>query len=109
MMSVMTRSRFKIPRIKSDKYLNTLRGSPCLVCRRGAEAHHLQHVGERGVGRKSGDNWAVPLCHECHMGLHRFGGERTWWDIEGIDPVSWAKRNWDRFNDHSDKRDDTTG
>jgi hypothetical protein len=70
--------------IRDEKYLNTLRGSPCLVCRRGAEAHHLQHVGERGVGI---------------MTLHRFGDERTWWDLEGIDPLEWAKKNWERYNE----------
>ena len=88
----------KHKRVRSEKYLNTLRGSPCLVCRRGAEAHHLQHVGERGVGMKSGDNFAVPLCHECHMQLHRFGDERTWWDLSGVDPIEWATRNWERYD-----------
>jgi hypothetical protein len=84
--------------IRNEKYLNTLRGTPCLVCRRGAEAHHLQHVGERGVGMRSGDNWAVPLCHDCHMKLHRFGDERTWWDLEGVDPKEWASKNWEKYN-----------
>jgi len=85
--------------IRDEKYLNTLRGSPCLVCRRGAEAHHLQHVGERGIGMKSGDNFAVPLCRTCHTELHRFGSERTWWDLTGVDSIGWAKRNWSRYND----------
>jgi hypothetical protein len=30
------------------------------------------------------------------MTLHRFGDERTWWDLEGIDPLEWAKKNWDK-------------
>ena len=83
--------------IRDEKYLNTLRGSPCLVCRRGAEAHHLQHVGERGIGMESGDNFAVPLCRTCHTELHHFGSERTWWDLTGVDSVEWAKRNWERY------------
>jgi hypothetical protein len=33
------------------------------------------------------------------MTLHRFGDERTWWDLEGIDPVEWAKKNWERYNE----------
>ena len=92
---------FRFPkqdRIRRERYLKTLRGSPCLVCSRGAEAHHLQHVGERGVGMRSGDNWAVPLCHDCHMDLHRFGDERTWWDLMGIDAKAWAERNWERYS-----------
>jgi hypothetical protein len=84
---------FRFPkqdRIRRERYLKTLRG---------AEAHHLQHVGERGVGMRSGDNWAVPLCHDCHMDLHRFGDERTWWDLMGIDAKAWAERNWERYNE----------
>ena len=93
---------FRFPkqdRIRRERYLKTLRGSPCLVCSRGAEAHHLQHVGERGVGMRSGDNWAVPLCHDCHMDLHRFGDERTWWDLVWIDAKAWAERNWERYSE----------
>lgn len=85
-------------RVRDEKYLKTLRGTPCLVCSRGSEAHHLQHVGERGVGMKSGDNWAVPLCHDCHMSLHKFGDERSWWDISGVDPINWAKQNWSKYS-----------
>ena len=46
---------------------------------------------------KSGDNWAVPLCHEHHMQMHKFGDERTWWDINGIDPMEWARKNWSKY------------
>ena len=94
----------KVPKhkkIRDEKYLKTLRGSPCLVCGRGAEAHHLQHVGERGVGLRSGDNWAVPLCHNCHMSLHKFGNERKWWNIEGIDVIEWAEKNWEKYNEYT--------
>ena len=88
--------------IRDEAYLNTLRGEPCLVCRRGAEAHHLLYVGEHGTGMRPGDNWAVPLCRDCHSELHRYGDEKTWWDLIGIDPVNWAKVNWDRYNGDSD-------
>ena len=50
------------------------------------------------MGRKTSDNWAVPLCHKCHMELHAFGDEQTWWDILGIDPIEWAKENWRKYN-----------
>ena len=85
-------------KVRDENYLKTLRGSPCLVCRRGAEAHHLQRGEQRGVGYRTGDNWAVPLCHDCHMKLHQFGDEQTWWDLEGVDPIEWAKRNWEKYN-----------
>lgn len=50
------------------------------------------------MGMKVGDNWCVPLCHPCHMKLHLFGDERTWWDLQGVDPMSWARVNWEKFN-----------
>ena len=31
------------------------------------------------------------------MQLHAFGDERTWWDLQGIDPLSWAKNNFKKF------------
>jgi len=50
------------------------------------------------MGMKVGDNWCVPLCRPCHMKLHAFGDERTWWDLKGIDPLAWAKNNWEKFD-----------
>ncbi len=87
----------KTKKIRDEKYLKTIRGLPCLVCGRGAEAHHLMCVGERGLGYRSGDNWAVPLCRNCHTDLHRFGNEKKWWNLEGIDVIEWAERNWERY------------
>lgn len=84
--------------IRSEKYLRSVRGQPCLVCRSPGEAHHVNIAMKRGVSLKVGDNWVVPLCHRCHMELHHFGDERSWWDINGIDPISWARVNWERFN-----------
>ena len=51
------------------------------------------------MSMKVGDNWCVPLCHSCHMKLHHYGDERTWWDLQGIDPIKWAKSNWEKFNE----------
>lgn len=84
--------------IRNKAYLASVRGLPCLRCGKLGEAHHLTHAMQRGVGLKTGDNWVVPLCHGCHMTLHHFGDEPTWWDIEGIDPMAWAKENWEKFN-----------
>jgi hypothetical protein len=53
----------------------------------------------RGVSRKTGDNWAVPVCHTCHMKLHAYGDEQSWWDLEGIDAKEWASKNWDKYNE----------
>jgi hypothetical protein len=32
------------------------------------------------------------------MKLHHFGDERTWWDLQGVDPKEWARLNWEKFN-----------
>jgi hypothetical protein len=45
------------------------------------------------MGKKSGDDWAVPLCADHHTELHAFGDEKTWWDLRGVDPVEWCKLN----------------
>lgn len=84
--------------IRSEKYLRSVRGRPCLCCGKPGEAHHVNTAMERGVGLKVGDNWVVPLCHRCHMELHAFGDEGTWWDINGIDPTEYAMKSWREFN-----------
>jgi len=85
--------------IRSGAYLKNVRGRPCLCCRNAGEAHHLNHAMQRGTSLKVGDNWVVPLCHKCHMELHHYGDEKTWWDLQGIEPLAWAKENWERFRE----------
>lgn len=88
-------------RIRSEAYLRHVRGQPCLSCGAPGEAHHLQRAQPRAMGRKTGDQWVVPLCHACHMSLHNFGGgETTWWDLRGVDPMEWASASWENFNGH---------
>ena len=89
----------KTKRLVDEGYLKSLRGQPCLVCGQGGEAHHLMRAEARGINRKTSDNWAVPLCHACHMKLHAYGDEQTWWDLEGIDAKSWASKNWKQYNE----------
>ena len=79
--------------------MKTLRGSPCLVCGQASEAHHVTFAQPKGMGMKVGDNWCVPLSHPHHMELHAFGDERTWWDLQGIEPLEWAKENWSKYNE----------
>ena len=45
------------------------------------------------MSKKSGDDWAVPLCYEHHGELHYYGDEKTWWDLKGVDPMEWCKLN----------------
>jgi hypothetical protein len=84
--------------IRNQAYLGSVRGKPCLICHMTGEAHHVNFAEPRGINLKVGDNWVVPLCHSCHMELHHYGAEKTWWDMNGVDPIRWAKENWEKFN-----------
>ena len=85
-------------RIKAEAYLKWIRTQPCLVCGRWSIAHHLMHAEPSAMGKKSGDNWAVPLCADHHTDLHRFGDELTWWAMRGIDPIKWAEETYQDEN-----------
>ena len=58
------------PPIRSEDYKRWIRSWPCLVCatRRNIEA---SHTGAHGIGQKSSDFNAVPLCKEHHAELHQ--------------------------------------
>lgn len=79
-----------------------VRTHPCLSCASPfTEAHHLQRAQPRALGMKTGDEWTVPLCHSCHMELHRVG-ENKYWIVRGVDPYEWATQShkeWRRNND----------
>jgi hypothetical protein len=56
---------------KSKKYLNFIKGRPCIFCGRPGEPHHVRIDGNHGVGIKPPDYDTVPLCRDCHNGVHR--------------------------------------
>lgn len=85
-------------RYDDQKYLAHVRSFPCLVCGKSAQAHHLKMIYLGGMGKKVHDYWTVPLCFTCHDALHRFGDERTWWDMQGVDAEAWAKETWRKYN-----------
>lgn len=85
-------------RLRNRAWLEAVRRMPCLICGAKSEAHHLQHAEPSAMGLKSGDQYAVPLCHDHHMQLHAMGNERRWWAIEGVDPLDWlAGQHGERF------------
>lgn len=82
-------------RLRSVPYMRTVHGQPCLVCGLPGDAHHITYAQPRGLGRKTGDQWTVPVCREHHTDLHISPmPERTWWALQGIDPLIWAERNY---------------
>lgn len=85
-------------RLRSQRYLNHIRGQSCLTCGSPGEAHHLQFAQPRALGKKTGDQYCVPLCHLCHMTLHNQGvPERTWWAMRGIQPLVWAENEYNQW------------
>ena len=58
--------------IRDPKHLRMVRQLPCCLTWRtyGVEVHHLLRTGEHAMGRRSGDNWAIPLANFLHRQLH---------------------------------------
>ena len=82
-------------RYRNKAHLRYVAQQPCLVCaRKPSDAHHLQFMQPRALGRRVSDEFAVPLCRVHHRALHRTGNEAAWWTSAGIDPVEVARRLW---------------
>ena len=104
-------SNFKIKRIKSKKFLEYLSNQKCCLssfstypCNGNVQAHHLlkPYEGARGMGMRSSDNNAVPLCYSHHAQLHdNFGNEDLFWLLFGLSENfgrETAKKYWEKFN-----------
>jgi len=83
----------------SEKHLALIRQLPCCVCgRAGGEAHHCKYgTGERGMGLRSTDKFAIPLCNEDHInGVERVGSrnEHAWFVKRGVNPLDLAAGLW---------------
>jgi len=61
--------------LKDPKHRAWIRTLPCAVCgrTRGVEC---AHTGDRGLGQKSSDKRAIPLCRAHHAEYHRIGRRR---------------------------------
>jgi ERF superfamily len=82
-------------RYRNKAHLRFVAQQPCLLCgRKPSDAHHLQFVQPRALGRKASDEFAVPLCRTHHRAAHRAGDERAWWKSSGIDPIKVARTLW---------------
>ena len=81
---------------RSPAYLAWIRSLGCIFDGRLAEAAHVRYGDpEQGkphtpMARKPGDNYALPLCAECHRtgpdAQHK-SNERAWWAGRGINPI----------------------
>lgn len=82
-------------RARDASHLKFVASQACLICgRTPSQAHHLKHAQLRAMGRKPGDQWAVPLCAIHHRKLHDHGNEAIWWPSNKIDPIKVAVGLW---------------
>jgi hypothetical protein len=82
-------------RYRSKEHLRYVIAQPCLFCtRKPSDAHHLRFMQPRALGRKTSDEFAVPLCRTHHRAAHRAADEQAWWKAIGIDPVKVARKLW---------------
>jgi hypothetical protein len=84
-------------RYRNRDHLRFVTQQPCLLCgRKPSDAHHIRFVQPRALGRKTSDEFAVPLCRLHHRAVHRAGDEKAWWKQAGIDPIKVARKLWKR-------------
>lgn len=66
------RPRWKV----ATAYLQWLRGRPCLIggdCEGKIQACHVDYAGDKGMGTKVSDRFAVPMCAAHHAESHEQG------------------------------------
>ena len=100
---IMT-SNFKPPApIRDKKHLAFVASLPCCIEGRTGNVvpHHLlRGTGEKCGGRKSGDNWTIPLGAETHMDLHAWGDETWYLGKSDIDGPALAKALYEATGDY---------
>lgn len=72
---------------RDRKYLDSLRGEPCLLC--GAvpsDPAHIRYGSGAGTGRKPSDWFTVPLCNAHHREQHQVGEVTFWHKYAGEAP-----------------------
>jgi hypothetical protein len=90
---------------RNPQYLRFIRMFPCVCC--GANRNiEAAHFGPRGLGQKSSDLTALPLCRWCHRtgpeSYHKLGPVKFSL-VHGIDIDSLAQIFNQFFQKHSDR------
>ena len=82
-------------RYRSKEHLRYVISQPCVFCaRKPSDPHHLRFMQPRALGRKTSDEFVVPLCRTHHRAAHRAADEQAWWKAIGIDPIKIARKLW---------------
>lgn len=104
----MPELRQRTPRVVDKAFLAFVRDHRCLRCgtlppvqaahlRAASQAHGKR---ETGKGEKPSDQWAVPLCADCHLdapdALHKVGEERFFRALN-VDPFAYARMLYSAF------------
>ena len=76
---------------RNPEYLDYIRTLPCICCgiQHRSEAHHLKDNRLGGISQKSPDWTALPLCHDCHLGIAHGSG----WKVA----MNWLPYDLDDF------------
>lgn len=82
----------------SEAHLAAIRKLPCCIpkCNKvGCDCHHLKAgTNERGMGLRSSDRWAVPLCRRHHEEVERVGSRNETIWFGGLNPIDLAHALW---------------
>lgn len=97
--------RQRQPRIKDPAFLAFVRTLPCTTCGKPgpSQSAHIRYSDfangnlNPGVGAKSDDAKAVPMCPRCHLYTQHTMGERAFWEAHRIDPFAVAQRLYKMF------------
>lgn len=89
------KNRGRPPEKSIPGYLQWLRGRPCLIegpeCGGKIHACHVDHGGDKGMGTKVADHFAVPMCTAHHAEQHNKGW-RTFEKRYGFDGLVYAEQ-----------------
>jgi len=84
-MPELVKPFFKPPPPIRDKrhvvFVASLSSGCCECGRIPVQAHHLLRVVEKCMGRRSGDNWVIPVCYDRHRFIHRTGKDEQYRDL----------------------------
>jgi hypothetical protein len=82
-------------------YLQWLRGRNCIVgsaaCLGKIEAAHVDHAGDKGMGTKVSDRYAIPLCSHHHRMQHTYGWPEFERNYIPLGAINAASRYWDKW------------
>lgn len=80
-------------------FLQWLRGRPCLIggtCAGKIEAAHVDGAGDKGIGTKVSDRFAVPMCSAHHAESH-MAGAKTFQSRHCVNLLEASRIYWSKW------------